>query len=166
MTYLTVMIHTLFPPGPSESLTLSEDVLGDFLTEAGSFLNTVTTSTRRHSLLKAEAAGIFSTAAEIFALSLGVSVRAMQYISPRQLTGSNPERDLTTRNSASLAELLIQVHRIVGMITILLSILSFLFRSSHGGNKIQILDSESRLCIVLHTYPDLLPNLPVMSPNS
>ncbi|CAG8888280.1 unnamed protein product [Penicillium egyptiacum] len=110
-TYLTVMIHMLFPHGPFESWTLNEDVLGDFLTEAGSLFDTISSFTRDHPLLKAEAAGCFSTAAEIFALGLGVSVRAMQYISSRQLTGSETERDLITGSSARLAELLTQMHQ-------------------------------------------------------
>ncbi|CAI7643321.1 unnamed protein product [Penicillium glandicola] len=111
VTYLTVMIHMLFPHGPFESWTLNEDVLGDFFTEASSLLNTISSFTRDHPLLKAEAAGCFSTAAEIFALGLGASVRAMQYISSRQLTGSETEQDLITENSAGLAELLIQMHQ-------------------------------------------------------
>ncbi|KAJ5604004.1 hypothetical protein N7537_006960 [Penicillium hordei] len=110
-TYLTIIIHMLFPHGPFENWTLNENVLGDFLTEAGSLLNTISSFTRDHPLLKAEAAGCFSTAAEIFGLGLGVSVRAMQYISSRQLTGSETERDLITANSANLIELLIQIHQ-------------------------------------------------------
>ncbi|KOS47283.1 hypothetical protein ACN38_g1729 [Penicillium nordicum] len=111
VTYLTIMIHMLFPHGPFESWTLNEEVLGDFLTEAGSLLNTISSFTRDHPLLKAEAAGCFSTAAEIFSLGLGVCVRVMQYISSRQLTGSETERDMITANSTGLAELLSQIHQ-------------------------------------------------------
>ncbi|KAL4944493.1 hypothetical protein BDV06DRAFT_220228 [Aspergillus oleicola] len=113
VTYLTIMIYMLFPHGPSYIWALNEDVLVNFLSEAGSFLTTISSFTRDHPLLKAEAAGCFSTAAQIFALGLGVCVRATQYISSRQLTGSGTERGLIAENSASLVELLIQIHQTV-----------------------------------------------------
>jgi hypothetical protein len=111
VTYLTIMIHMLFPHGPFESWALKEDILKEFLTETGCLLNTISSFTMNNPLLKTEAAGCFSTAAEIFALGLDVSARAMQYISSRQLTGSEAERDLIIGNSASLAELLIHMHQ-------------------------------------------------------
>ncbi|KAL4758474.1 uncharacterized protein BDW70DRAFT_141800 [Aspergillus foveolatus] len=112
VTYLTVMIQMLFPHGLFDNWALTGYVLCDFLTEAASLLNTISSSTRDNPSLKADAVGCFTTAAEIFALGLGICVRAMQYISSRQLTGSEAEQDLITANSAGLLELLLQMHQI------------------------------------------------------
>ncbi|KAL4769685.1 hypothetical protein BDW60DRAFT_209793 [Aspergillus nidulans var. acristatus] len=104
VTYLTVMIHMPFPHGHADNWALTGYVLCDFLTEAASLLNAISSFTRDNPSLKADAAGCFTTAAEIFALGLGICVRAMQYISSRQLIGSETEQDLITTDSAGMLD--------------------------------------------------------------
>jgi hypothetical protein len=98
------MIHMPFPHGHADNWALTGDVLCDFLTEAASLLNAISSFTRDNPSLKADAAGCFTTAAEIFALGLGICVRAMQYISSRQLIGSETEQDLITTDSAGMLD--------------------------------------------------------------
>ncbi|KAL4965983.1 uncharacterized protein BDV14DRAFT_199435 [Aspergillus stella-maris] len=111
VTYLSIMVYMLFPNGTCEDWTLTEDVLGNFLTHASSPLRVIISFTGNNPFLKTESSGCYSTAAEIFALGLGTCVRAMRYINSRQVLGWGAEQTLLTVNSANLLELLIQMRR-------------------------------------------------------